>query len=187
MPIKHAFLFGPGKKWPTTPSQFASFALVTFPTPISYRQSIIAAEFILLLVCPPPQHGCDYKSFGIDVAKLAGVPSSVEKRAREILSSLEQNGRLPGKTRKRKTLQEDGTRSVHEACLINALVQHEGSAVASSGTSRETPGNKTGNHMELQGSEVVKTLLSIDPEVITPKQALDLIFELRSKVESKRR
>jgi DNA mismatch repair ATPase MutS len=36
------------------------------------------------------QSGVDYKSFGIDVARLAGIPETVEIRARELLTPLEE-------------------------------------------------------------------------------------------------
>ena len=39
--------------------------------------------------------GATDDSYGIEVAKLAGVPSAVVKRARQVLSEIEQNASLP--------------------------------------------------------------------------------------------
>ena len=102
------------------------------------------------------------------MAKLAGVPSSVESRAREILKSLEQRESL----REEKTYQEEQWHSnTREATLVNCEV---------SSSSPDTSSKKD----TLPESEVTKALLLLTPESITPREALDIIYDLHSKAKA---
>lgn len=110
--------------------------------------------------------GCDRKSFGIDVAKLAGVPITVEARAREILQVFEDKGNSF-----EVTLEED--KLVPESQAAQKGKEH-------SNTSSLIPANDS--QVE---SELTKALLVLNPELLTPKQALEIIYDLQSKARCK--
>ena len=82
-------------------------------------------------------------SFGIEVAKLAGVPDRVIKRAKQILADLEQNG------------------SSAPAVFVPPEPQDQMS------------------FMDVSGSEIVSRLKSTDLNVLTPIEAMNLLFELK--------
>jgi len=82
-------------------------------------------------------------SFGIEVAKLAGVPNSVIEKSREILTRLESENLLSGKP--------------------NLFVQPRVREVS-------------------QESEVEKSLSQINPDELSPKEALEAIYQLQQKL-----
>ena len=82
------------------------------------------------------------QSYGIEVAKLAGVPDRVVRRAREILAELEQG---------------EGQRPEHEA-------QSQPDQVSLT---------------ELGGEKALKKLRMTDVNLLSPIQALNLLFELK--------
>jgi DNA mismatch repair protein MutS len=93
------------------------------------------------------QHGAADRSYGIHVAKLAGLPKQVTDRAEEILSNLES-----------KNANNTG---LSESAL--PLFNYQKAA---------EPDPKT--------SAIIEELAKIDPNSLTPKEALDLIFKLKS-------
>ena len=98
--------------------------------------------------------GAANRSYGVQVAKLAGLPDSVVERARVILESLEKNDREGrGKTR----------------ALVDDLPLFSAAPVL--------PGaNLTVSHLE-------ERLHAISPDELSPMDALKLIYELRAKLE----
>lgn len=90
------------------------------------------------------QEGAASRSFGLQVAQLAGVPKSVVKRAKQRLAELE-------------------------------------SSQVPSSLPSQTQAN---NQLSLMVEEhvIVEQLKSIDVNDLSPRQALDLLFELKSKV-----
>jgi DNA mismatch repair protein MutS len=95
------------------------------------------------------------KSYGIQVARLAGLPDKLLQRAREVLSNLEKN-----------EFNEVGWPKIGES---TDLPQQEISRQLNLFSSPPNPIN-------LRMKEV-------DPNDLTPKQALDLIFEFRKLLE----
>ncbi|HYK02679.1 MAG TPA: DNA mismatch repair protein MutS [Thermoanaerobaculia bacterium] len=92
--------------------------------------------------------GAADKSYGIQVAKLAGIPQSVTERAKEILDTLERKERdLVEETRKRGP-------ATRQLGLFN---------------SRE------------QG--VVEALRALDVDTLSPRDALNALYELRQKLQ----
>ncbi|MEL7301119.1 MAG: DNA mismatch repair protein MutS [Pseudomonadota bacterium] len=91
------------------------------------------------------------RSYGVQVAKLAGLPPSVIDRARVVLEALEKGEREGGGTR---------------AALIDDLPLFAASAAP-------PPAH-------LQGSEVEARLSDIHPDDLSAKAALDLLYELKS-------
>lgn len=93
------------------------------------------------------------KSYGIEVAKLAGVPSSVVKRAGEILSGLEKKGVTAGKWVRKKDA----------PAMLPGM---------------EAPRKET---QDAPSDPVVKKLKEIDPNGMTPLQALNTLHEWKKK------
>lgn len=89
------------------------------------------------------------KSYGIQVARLAGLPEQVLKRAREVLFNLE-NSELDEIGVPKICHSEKPSQAHPQMTLFNDATQHP----------------------------LVQKLKGIQPEELTPRQALDLIFEL---------
>ena len=88
-------------------------------------------------------------SYGIEVAKLAGVPDSVINKAKTYLKELEQKGDKP------VDRHADYRRSDDQISLI-----------------------------DVGSSEVTERLRSISPDTLTPIEALNILYELKKKVEA---
>jgi DNA mismatch repair protein MutS len=99
------------------------------------------------------RRGTADRSYGVQVARLAGLPQVVVDRARVVLESLEKGDREGGRSR---------------TALIDDLPLFAAKPAASSGRSAE--------------SEVEARLQAVQPDELTPKDALALIYELRDMV-----
>ncbi|WP_071674264.1 DNA mismatch repair protein MutS [Nioella nitratireducens] len=95
--------------------------------------------------------GAADRSYGVQVAKLAGLPGSVVSRAHEVLDALEKGEREGGDRQK---------------ALIDDLPLFAATPVA-------TP-------QPVKQSALSERLMDIHPDMLTPKQALDLIYELKA-------
>jgi DNA mismatch repair protein MutS len=104
------------------------------------------------------------RSFGIDVAKLAGLPAAVVGRARQILASLESGAPARGPEG-----QPDG--GPHAA-----LPPDPGGAQLGLFA---PPAREPVNSGLL---EIVEALRGVDPDDLTPRQALDVLVELKKKL-----
>ncbi len=96
-------------------------------------------------------------SYGIEVAKLAGIPHEVVSRAKEILASLEEGRELP--PAKRGPAPKAEIQDVPD--MLSALAASE-------------------------AEEVADRLRAIDLNTVTPIEALNLIYELKNVLEGKR-
>ncbi len=94
------------------------------------------------------------RSYGIHVAKLAGLPPAVVARAEEVLSALEK-GEQSGAV----------TRLADDLPLFAAA-----------------PRRPTAGGAAAKESEVEKELAAVNPDELTPRQALDLLYMLRSRL-----
>ena len=90
------------------------------------------------------------RSYGVQVAKLAGLPASVVERARVVLDALEKGEREGGGRR---------------AALIDDLPLF-------AAVPRAAP-------VPVKGSEVEKRLRAVLPDELSPKEALAMIYELK--------
>ena len=93
------------------------------------------------------------RSYGIQVARLAGLPADVIARARELLTELE------------------GTHSGGGEGL-GRFGEHRPAS--------EPPPDQL-SFFAVAESPVVKRLRAVDPDTMTPREALDLLFELRKE------
>ena len=90
------------------------------------------------------------RSYGIQVAKLAGLPTAVVARAREVLTALEKNDRKRG----------GGSAALDELPLFAARPQ----------------GQTVG---PVAPSPALEALAAINPDDLTPKAALDALYKLK--------
>jgi DNA mismatch repair protein MutS len=99
--------------------------------------------------------GAADRSYGIQVAKLAGLPDPVVSRARQVLARLEKADRRP----------RLGDESIDDLPLFSAARPRGASA-------SEEP------------SAVEKLLLSMHPDDLSPKAALEKLYELKALAEN---
>ncbi len=97
--------------------------------------------------------GAADRSYGVQVARLAGLPESVVERARVVLAALEQGEREGGR----------------QKALIDDLP-----LFAATPPPAPTPARE---------SELEKRLSGVHPDDLTPKQALELIYELKALLQ----
>jgi len=107
------------------------------------------------------QPGGADRSYGIEVGRLAGLPSPVITRARELLRHLEQEQVAPAR-RDRGAASSDAAGAVDQLALFSA-----------------TPD---------PAAEALRTRLrALDPDTLTPMQALALLAELHAAAHGDRR
>jgi DNA mismatch repair protein MutS len=97
--------------------------------------------------------GAADRSYGVQVARLAGLPESVVARAREVLAALE-------------GAERDAPR---RAALIDDL------PLFSAARAEPPP-----RHAPAAPSAVETRLASVHPDALTPREALDLVYELKA-------
>lgn len=101
--------------------------------------------------------GAADRSYGIQVAKLAGLPPAVVARARQVLDHLETGDKSGGGAER----------------LISDLPLFQ-----------STPPSEGGSFSETSGPSAVEERLSdINPDTLSPKEALDLLYELKDLQE----
>jgi len=113
--------------------------------------------------------GAADRSYGIQVAKLAGLPSAVIDRAREVLAVLEQ-GESKGRA--------------------SARAKAKGPIVVSAGGLDELPlfaaaRPKSFVSQHNEPSEVEQTLAAINPDELSPKAALEALYRLKHQLSQK--
>jgi DNA mismatch repair protein MutS len=99
------------------------------------------------------------KSFGIQVARLAGVPKSVVERAKKILASLETGQAFPVKKDK------------------GAELEPQPEATSTQGLNQLSFFGKGGTH------PVLEELKNLDLDDLTPREALNLLAEWKKKTQ----
>jgi DNA mismatch repair protein MutS len=97
-------------------------------------------------------------SYGIEVAKLAGVPESVTKRAKTVLKELEGVDRGTG------TLSTFQQEKVDKVPVPLSTPQDQISL------------------LDMSGNEIASILGATDINTMTPLEALNLLFELKKKI-----
>ncbi|MEO1688482.1 MAG: DNA mismatch repair protein MutS, partial [Pseudomonadota bacterium] len=104
--------------------------------------------------------GAADRSYGVQVARLAGLPSAVIERARAVLEALETGDREAGGGARAKALIDD-------LPLFSAAAEAPAPAAAA----------------EAAPSRIEARLAQADPDALTPREALDLLYELRGLLE----
>ncbi len=102
--------------------------------------------------------GAANRSYGIQVAKLAGLPQTVVNRAGEVLALLEKSDRRP----------RDKEAALDELPLFAAIRPKSGPS-------------------QTEGSAIEKMLDTVRPDELTPKAALEKLYELKNLADSVRK
>ena len=114
------------------------------------------------------QHGPASRSYGVQVARLAGMPHSVIRQARSTLESLEAHQRQSDD-------QIDLFAQVEAPGLdLDALAAQGGPLLADNAGEAMTPAE----------AQTLSLLASIDPDALTPREALDALYKLKSVISS---
>ncbi len=96
--------------------------------------------------------GAADRSYGVQVARLAGLPEAVVNRARDVLHQLEA-GETSGKADK----------LIDDLPLFSVVLQQE----------------KPKAQAAAKDSELAKAVTAISPDELTPREALDLVYKLK--------
>lgn len=96
--------------------------------------------------------GAADRSYGVQVARLAGLPEAVVNRARDVLHQLEA-GETSGKADK----------LIDDLPLFSVVLQQE----------------KPKPQAAAKDSELVKAVVAISPDELTPREALELVYKLK--------
>ncbi len=97
--------------------------------------------------------GAADESYGIEVAKLAGVPNEIVKRAKEILESIENGEQIERKAPARKAKEIEN----EPLDMISALY-------------------------DSQAREIVEKLKKLDINVLTPIEAMNIIYDIKKEL-----
>lgn len=113
--------------------------------------------------------GAASRSYGVQVARLAGVPLPVIERAKEILLSLEEGGgdilvARPRPVKRRRSLDGPGLFEWREGRLGGV--------------------QEASNAADGRGAAVTQRLLGVALDLLTPIEALNLVYALRKELES---
>ncbi len=122
------------------------------------------------------QEGPASQSYGIQVAKLAGIPENVIKQARVKLKELEASSvaaKNSEKTIESNNQAETRPLPVDTQVMANGSVEH-------SPTPKQEPAQADLFATDLH--PVVDAITSLDLDNMTPKQALDWLFECKKRV-----
>ncbi len=152
---------------------------VELPAVVNCRMAVReAGEQVLFL--HRVEAGAADRSYGIHVARLAGIPATVVARAAEILANLERDefGRdgLPRRARKRGAAV--GERRSAQSSLFNSPASPASPAAAEIEDPREVPDPAV--------QEVLAELRERDPDHLTPIEALRLVARWRARLRAER-
>ena len=113
------------------------------------------------------------KSYGIQVARLAGLPATVLARAREILGNLEAMAIDP---ESRPRIARGGKKPTTWQLSLFAPAAVPGT------TEPHAPTPVAQDPAALQAAELAAAVAAIDPDTLTPRAALDIIYKLKSLI-----
>jgi DNA mismatch repair protein MutS len=128
------------------------------------------------------QDGAASKSYGLQVAQLAGVPKTVIEMAKQKLAELEQQSAL----RTGDNVVSSEQVSQVKAAQVNVVPAQNAKPSSAQQTmpSHTMPSQALQQQLPLEAAEhpVVTALSSIDPDELTARQALDLIYQLKRQL-----
>ncbi|HLI68574.1 MAG TPA: DNA mismatch repair protein MutS [Ktedonobacteraceae bacterium] len=119
--------------------------------------------------------GCLGRSYGVHVARLAGMPTSIVQRANELLKQLETNR---GQLQQVLSLEQQNGRTAQFAGKgQNSSITEP----ASHYTWQSLEGRAFGQALEENGEDIAALLDEINVYAITPLDALNLLFAMQKK------
>ncbi len=110
------------------------------------------------------RRGAADRSYGVQVARLAGLPKSVVARAREILHRLESG--------------HAGQTASVQALVADLPLFSAGLGVPAATTGPQAPEPPSG-----AGDAIAERLRSLSPDALSPRDALALVYELKAMLE----
>ncbi|MBE5960264.1 MAG: DNA mismatch repair protein MutS [Lachnospiraceae bacterium] len=126
------------------------------------------------------------QSYGIQVAKLAGVPETVLKRAREIVNELNSKD-IAEKARNIQVADNKSENSQEEMVHAAGLAQEYTGAHAKSGSRHAKKDNEMENQLSLFGGsnydEIIDEIRNLDMARVTPIDALNKMYEIQLKIK----
>ncbi len=115
------------------------------------------------------------RSYGIQVAKLAGVPDTVIQRAKDVLTDIEQYQKK-GHFKHRKSLSNEKA--------LEKSKQPEQSRATEAASDASDMTNEIKSHTNLNDNSIILKLKEIDISSITPLDALNLLNELKEHAQN---
>jgi DNA mismatch repair protein MutS len=126
--------------------------------------------------------GAADRSYGIHVAKLAGLPQSVLHRAKQVLAQLEQGGHSGQASLK---LADDLPLFSAGADAVKITSGQDQAQGQSQGQSQsQSQGDIHGNPLAPSVQAVLDQLEAIDPDNLSPREALDALYMLHALKKS---
>ena len=119
------------------------------------------------------QHGPASRSYGVQVARLAGMPHTLIRQARATLETLEAQQR---QAEQQIDLFADVSGGGGGALNLDELASRSGVAVASAEAGDES--------LTPSEAQTLALLAAIDPDTLTPREALDALYKLKSVIAS---
>ncbi|MCZ6887014.1 MAG: DNA mismatch repair protein MutS [Gammaproteobacteria bacterium] len=127
------------------------------------------------------------QSYGVQVAKLAGVPEPVLARARERLAELE--AQYLGDLGDRDGLRADSPHTDLFADYASGQASGQSSGQSSGESSGQSAGQSRDQAVESAPPRVPdavrERLNALDPNTLTPRDALDVVYQLKELIEKK--
>lgn len=120
------------------------------------------------------------KSYGIQVAKLAGVPDSVLKRAHEIVDELSQNDIAE----KAKAIKTEKPAAVKEDLIQLELEELTAQSLKTKRKHKDIPDQLSIFDLS-EKDDILSELRDIDLNSLTPMEAMNKLYELQRKVKSR--
>ena len=117
--------------------------------------------------------GSANRSFGIEVAALAGVPGEVTARAKVILKRLEKND-----------LAKNGEAMITSGETEAAAYNDEKPNESANNSANNAVNSGAGGAADKALNEIGRVLKDVNADDLTPRQAFDLICEFKEKLES---
>ncbi len=127
--------------------------------------------------------GSTDKSFGIQVARLAGIPEKVTKRAQKILEIIESGSYDPSVLPK-KVMEETKKQGMpFQPTLLEFLDETKTEAITIEKTKEPLIKEKNIYQFTKEEQEVIETLLNLNINKITPIEALNILAKLKGLLE----
>ena len=147
---------------------------VNYPTAKNYNFAVKEWNDDIVFLRKVVEGGAD-RSYGIHVARLAGIPKPVIDRAREILGNLEnQSLDIEDKPKLARTSRPAGTDA--------ESTDSTNGASASNGAIREEPKAVQLDFFQTAREDVLKDIKNLDLDATTPLEALQLLAEVRKRI-----
>ncbi|GIM30648.1 DNA mismatch repair protein MutS [Clostridium polyendosporum] len=145
----------------------------------NYSVAVKEVENSILFLRKIVEGGAD-QSYGIEVAKLAGLPEEVINRAKEILKNLEDNSVYSSKS---EIIKDSNTTNqpVKEAAITEEQVAIENSAPKVNKKNIEE--NVQLDFLSLSKENLIKSIANLDILSITPIEAINKLYELTKQAK----